>query len=151
MIILGKWLKMLKIIKKYILKAEVIITLTFKKFNSDLCLEQSASLAYITVISLIPLSVLLFSISGLLGIGEEIIQYAENSIFPFVAPEFHKQLSTWLELYISPTAFQGLKTGIINLVAIFSLILSATAIFVMAERVFNHIWNTKEQRKYFQK
>lgn len=142
---------MLKGIKKYLYKVKVIIFLTVRKFNSDLCLEQSASLAYITIISLIPLSVLLFSISGILGIGKEIIQYVKNTIFPFIAPEFHEQLSSWLELYISPTAFQGLKTGIINLIAIFSLILAATAIFVMAERVFNHIWNTKEKRNYFQK
>jgi len=142
---------MLEIIRKYLYKAKVIINLTVKKFNSDLCLEQSASLAYITIISLIPLSVLLFSVSGILGVGKEIIQYVENTVFPFIAPEFHKQLSAWLELYISPTAFQGLKTGIINLIAIFSLLLAATAIFVMTERVFNHIWNTKERRNYFQK
>lgn len=142
---------MLRLIKKYLYKVKVIISLTVKKFNSDLCLEQSASLAYITIISLIPLSVLLFSISGVLGIGKEIIHYVENTIFPFIAPEFHEQLSNWLELYISPTAFQGLTTGIINLIAVFSLVLAATAIFVMAERVFNHIWNTKEKRNYFQK
>ncbi|MEA1986581.1 MAG: YihY/virulence factor BrkB family protein [Candidatus Marinimicrobia bacterium] len=142
---------MLETIKVFFNKAVLITKLTANKFNEDLCLEQSASLAYITIISLIPLSVLLFSISGILGIGKEIIEYVENTVFPFIAPEFHEQLSSWLNLYISPTAFQGLKTGIVNLVAILSLILAATAIFVMAERVFNHIWNTKENRSYFQK
>ncbi len=143
-----KWFQIIKI---FVFQSIETIGLTGKKFNSDLCLEQSASLAYITIISLIPLAVLLFSISGLLGVGKEIISYVENTVFPFVAPEFHEQLSTWLELYISPTAFQGIKVGIINLVAVLSLLLTATGIFVMTERVFNHIWNTRESRSYFQK
>jgi len=132
-------------------KVTWVITVTFKKFKNDLCFEQAASLAFITVISLIPLSVLFFSIAGVLGVGQEIINYVQDRVFPFVAPEFQQELSIWLNTYISPTAFRGIKSGIISLVAIVSLLLAAMAVFVMAERVFNHIWKVQERRSYLQK
>ncbi|MDD5582217.1 MAG: YhjD/YihY/BrkB family envelope integrity protein [Candidatus Marinimicrobia bacterium] len=138
-------------VKKFILRVGWICSITFKKFINDLCFEQAAGLAYITVISLIPLSVLFFSIAGAFGVGEEIINYVQDRVFPFVAPEFHEQLSVWLERYISPTAFRGIKSGIIGLIAIVSLLLASMAVFVMAERVFNHIWKVRERRSYFQK
>lgn len=127
------------------------LKLTFRKFKSDLCLEQAASMAFITVISLIPLAVLFFSIAGVLGVGQEIINYVQDRVFPFVAPEFQHELSEWLNAYISPTAFRGIKSGVINLIAILSLLLAAMGVFVMAERVFNHIWKVPEKRSYIQK
>ncbi|KUK50305.1 MAG: hypothetical protein XD77_1548, partial [Marinimicrobia bacterium 46_47] len=77
--------------------------------------------------------------------------YVQDRVFPFVAPEFQQELSNWLNTYISPTAFRGIKSGIINLMAIVSLLLAAMAVFVMAERVFNHIWKVRERRSYLQK
>ncbi|MCD6234753.1 MAG: YihY family inner membrane protein [Candidatus Marinimicrobia bacterium] len=138
-------------LRNIIYKVDWVSTITFKKFTNDLCFEQAASLAFITVISLIPLSVLFFSIAGALGVGQEIINYVQDRVFPFVAPEFQQELSSWLNTYISPTAFRGIKSGIVNLIAIFSLLLAAMAVFVMAERVFNHIWKVQEKRSYIQK
>lgn len=138
-------------IRRFFSRAVWFVSITLKKFKDDLCFEQAAGLAFITVISLIPLSVLFFSIAGVLGIGQEIINYVQDQVFPFVAPEFQHELSDWLNTYISPTAFRGIKSGIINLTAIFSLLLAATAVFVMAERVFNHIWKVPEKRSYIQK
>jgi len=139
------------LLRRFFSRARWFIVLTFKKFKSDLCLEQAASMAFITVISLIPLAVLFFSIAGVLGVGQEIINYVQDRVFPFVAPEFQHELSDWLNTYISPTAFRGIKSGIINMIAIFSLLLAAMGVFVMAERVFNHIWKVTEKRSYIQK
>ncbi|HDT12107.1 MAG TPA: hypothetical protein ENO01_00465, partial [Candidatus Marinimicrobia bacterium] len=138
-------------LRRFFSRIAWFLTITFKKFKSDLCLEQAASMAFITVISLIPLAVLFFSIAGVLGVGQEIINYVQDRVFPFVAPEFQYELSEWLNAYISPTAFRGIKSGIINLIAILSLLLAAMGVFVMAERVFNHIWKVPEKRSYIQK
>lgn len=138
-------------LRQFLSRADWVTSRTFKKFKSDLCFEQAASMAFISVISLIPLSVLFFSIAGVLGVGQEIINYVQDRVFPFVAPEFQQELSAWLNTYISPTAFRGIKSGIINLIAIISLLLAAMGVFVMAERVFNHIWKVQERRSYLQK
>ncbi len=138
-------------IRRFFYQAEWVTAQTFKKFKNDLCFEQAASLAYITIISLIPLSVLFFSIAGVLGVGQDIINYVQDRVFPFVAPEFQQELGAWLNAYISPTAFRGIKSGIVSLIAIIGLLLAAMAVFVMAERVFNHIWKVPERRSYLQK
>jgi membrane protein len=138
-------------VRRFLDQAEWVTVQTFKKFKKDLCFEQAASMAYITIISLIPLSVLFFSIAGVLGVGQEIITYVQDRVFPFVAPEFQQELGEWLNAYISPTAFRGIKSGIVSLIAILGLLLAAMGVFVMAERVFNHIWKVPERRSYLQK
>ncbi|MCK5519498.1 MAG: YihY/virulence factor BrkB family protein [Candidatus Marinimicrobia bacterium] len=128
-----------------------LIHFTFKKFSDDSCFERASSLAYITIISLIPLLVLFFSVVSILGLYKEMISYIHETLLPFVVPEFQDQLIEIITDYISPTAFTGQGSGIINLLAIVGLILSATGVLIMAERIFNQIWRVKETRSYVQK
>jgi len=128
-----------------------LLYLTVWKFNRDFCFDRAASLAFATIISLIPLAVLFVSFVGLLGGGEEIIKYVQDKVFPVVAPEFQDELVGWLEKYISPTAFRAGPAGIINLAAVVGLVMAALNILITAERVFNHIWRAKGTRHYFQK
>jgi YihY family inner membrane protein len=97
------------------------------------------------------LAVLFVSFVGLLGAGQEIINYVEERVFPLVAPEFKQTLSDWLHRYISPTAFREGPTGIINIAAIVGLIMGALNILLISERVFNHIWKFHEKQNYIQK
>lgn len=76
--------------RNIIYKVDWVSTITFKKFTNDLCFEQAASLAFITVISLIPLSVLFFSIAGALGVGQEIINYVQDRVFPLWRRNFSR-------------------------------------------------------------
>ncbi len=128
-----------------------LVYLTMWKFGRDFCFDRAASLAFATIISLIPLAVLFFSFVGLLGGGQEIINYVQEKVFPLVAPEFQDQLVEWLERYISPTVFRAGPAGLINLAAVIGLVMAALNILITAERVFNHIWRVKGTRHYFQK
>ncbi|WP_170920393.1 YihY/virulence factor BrkB family protein [Desulfacinum hydrothermale] len=132
-------------------RAGRLLYLSLWKFNRDFCFDRAASLAFATIISLIPLAVLFVSFVGLLGGGEEIIRYVQDKVFPVVAPEFQDQLVEWLEKYISPTAFRAGPAGLINLAAVVGLVMAALNILITAERVFNHIWRAKGTRHYFQK
>ncbi|MCX7821947.1 MAG: YihY/virulence factor BrkB family protein [Syntrophobacterales bacterium] len=125
--------------------------LTLWKFGRDSCFDRSASLAFATIISLIPFSVLFVSFVGLLGGGEHIMRYVHQKILPAIAPEFQDEIIDWLQSYISPTAFKAGPAGLINLVAVIGLFMGALNILVTAERVFNQIWRTKTSRPYFQK
>jgi membrane protein len=128
-----------------------IFTLSLRKFNRDFCIERAASLSYVMILSMIPLLVLFLSIANVLGIDKEIHQYIQNTVLPFVAPEFQTELSEIIIDYISPTIFIGARSGLINLVAILGLILGSMGVLITAERVFNHIWNVTETRGFFQK
>jgi len=129
-----------------------LLYLTFKDFGGNLCFVHSGSLAYVTILSLIPMAVLIFSIAGLYGLGETVITFAEENIFPYLVPEFHGQISSWLNSNISQDAFRNLgTTSVINLIAIAGLLMAGTAILVISERVFNEIWRVKKGGSYFRK
>lgn len=132
-------------------KFRYLSNFTFKKFNDDACFERAASLSYVTIISLIPLLVLFFSIVSVLGLYQEMISYIHETFLPFVVPEFQDQLIEIITDYISPTVFTGQGSGIINLLAILGLILSAMGVLITAERTFNQIWRVEETRSYIQK
>lgn len=128
-----------------------VLYLSVWKFNRDFCFDRAASLAFATILSLIPFAVLFFSFVGLLGGGERIIHFVQQKILPAVVPEFQEQVVEWLERYISPTVFKAGPAGLINLAALLGLIMGALNILITAERVFNHIWRVKGTRHYFQK
>ncbi|MFA6618441.1 MAG: YihY/virulence factor BrkB family protein [Candidatus Neomarinimicrobiota bacterium] len=129
-----------------------LLYLTVKDFNKNMCFVHSGSLAYITIMSLIPISVLLFSVAGLYGLGETVIAFAENQIFPYLVPEFHEQLSSWLQSNISQDAFRNIgTTSAVSLLAISGLLVAGTAILVISEKVFNEIWRVRKGGSYFRK
>ena len=70
-------------------------------FHRNRCVERAATLSYVSILSLIPLSILFFSFAGVLGLAEWVIEYVEANVLPFVAPEFQDDLSEWLELYVT--------------------------------------------------
>ena len=128
-----------------------ILLVSGKKFHQDFCFERAAGLSYASIISLIPLAVLFFSLLALFGWGNEIAFFIENKIIPYIAPDFQVELKTILEEYLSPTAFEHTRTGIVNLAALSGLIFAALSIWVMTETVFNNIWKVPESRTYLQK
>ncbi|MEA2076710.1 MAG: YihY/virulence factor BrkB family protein [Candidatus Marinimicrobia bacterium] len=129
-----------------------LLYLTLKDFNNNMCFVHSGSLAYVSILSLIPMTVLIFSVAGLYGLGETVIEFTETNIFPYLVPEFHGQLSGWLENNISQDAFRNLgTTSVIGLIAITGLMMAGTAILVISERVFNEIWRVKKGGSYFRK
>ncbi|MEA3391392.1 MAG: YhjD/YihY/BrkB family envelope integrity protein, partial [Candidatus Marinimicrobia bacterium] len=108
-----------------------LLYLTFKDFNGNMCFVHSGSLAYVSILSLIPIAVLLFSIAGLYGLGETVIKFVEENIFPYLVPEFHGQFNTWLQTNISQDAFRNLgTTSVVSLIAIAGLMMAGTAIIV---------------------
>lgn len=138
--------------RKSLKKVFWLLYLTLKDFNKKMCFVHSGSLAYITIMSLIPITVLLFSVAGLYGLGETVIAFVENQIFPYLVPEFHEQLSSWLQSNISQNAFRNIgTTSAISLVAIGGLLIAGTAILVVSEKVFNEIWRVRKGGSYFRK
>lgn len=138
--------------RRFLQKSFWLLYLTLKDFLSNMCLVHSGSLAYVTILSMIPMAVLIFSIAGLYGLGDLVINYTENNIFPYLVPELHEQLSMWLENNVSRDAFRlSGSTGLINIIAIAGLIFAGSAILVISERVFNEIWRVKKGGSYFRK
>lgn len=134
-----------------LLQLAAIHWFAWKEFNRNFCLERAASLSFATVISLIPLAVLFFSFAVQLGKGDLVILQAKEKLFPLVAPDFQAELSRWLNENISTDAFATGFVGVLGLMALVTLIISAFAVVVTAERSFNRLWKVRGTRTYFQK
>jgi membrane protein len=128
-----------------------ILWFALRELRRDHCAERAATMAFVTIISLIPLAVLFVSFAGQLGYGDEFIAYAKREIFPLVAPDFQDRLEVWLDQHISRDVFaQGLGS-LVGLIALVSLLVSAVAIFATAERNFDRVWKVDRSRSYLQR
>ncbi|MCA9321874.1 MAG: YihY/virulence factor BrkB family protein [Planctomycetes bacterium] len=123
--------------------------LAIVEFRRALCFERAANLSFTTLLSLIPLSVLFFSFAGMLGGGDQIVDWVKEEGLRFLAPEVHSDLEGWLDENISADAFKGGSTGVVNTVAIVGLLMAALSLLGAAERYFNLIWEIKSKRNYF--
>ncbi len=121
------------------------------EFRRDFCFERAATLSFATIISLIPLAVLLLGAAVQFGVGEVFIRYAEEKVFPNLAPAFKTELSSWLESNISRKAFANSLVGVVGFLALVSLITTALGGLTAAERIFNRVWKVVGSRTYLQK
>ena len=136
----------------FMVKIGQVIYLSGAKFRKDFCLERAASLTFFSIISLIPLTVLFFSIARSMNQGEVIKDWFLDKIPRLVAPGLKDDLHIWLEKYIGTNALvPDVDTELVNITAICGLVIISLGIFIAAERVFNHIWQVHRQRNYLQR
>ena len=136
----------------FMVKIGQVIYLSGAKFRKDFCLERAASLTFFSIISLIPLTVLFFSIARSMNQGEVIKDWFLDKIPRLVAPGLKDDLHIWLEKYIGTNALvPDVDTELVNITAVCGLVIISLGIFVAAERVFNHIWQVHRQRNYLQR
>jgi len=135
----------------WLVRAVRILWFAAREFRRDFCLERAASLAFATLISLIPLAVLLLGLAVQFGVGDRFIHFARAQLFPLLAPDFQLQLSEWLEGNIARNAFSQSVVSAVGLLAIFILVFTALGIINAAERSFNRVWKVQGTRSYLQK
>jgi membrane protein len=125
--------------------------LAAKKFNRDNCFQRASALGFATLISLIPLLVLFFSLAGAFGEGDKIIAWVRDTGFRYLAPDFQKDLDEFLVQNISKSAFAQGKTGLVYFGAVVGLLLAAFGMASTAERYMNVIFEAPRKRSYLQK
>ena len=132
-------------------RAGQIVVLSIEEARRALIFERAANLAFVTLMSLIPLAVLFVGFAGLFGGGERLIDWVQDRVFPWVAPEFHGELETWMDQNISKSAFRAGPTGVVNVAAIGALLVAALGLMTTSERYFNVIWRSSSRRSYLQR
>jgi membrane protein len=123
-----------------------------REFRKNLGFERSASLTFATLLSLVPVSVLLMSFAARIGLGSKIETYVKDKILPLIAPspEILGKLRSGLEDAREQFAFDQAET-FYGLIAIVALVIAALGVILTAERNFNRIWQTRSTRSYMQK
>ena len=119
-----------------------ILLATFKGFGEDRGMKLSASLAYYTVFSLAPLLMLIISLAGLF-LGTEAIQgQVFKEIHGLVGNEAAKQIQDM----IKNVQLSG-KTNTALVIAIVTLLVGASTVFIEIQDSINTIWKVKPKPK----
>lgn len=129
-------------------KAVKVTTVSFNKFLKDDCLSRASSIAYTTIVSLIPTLTVGFSLfSAFGGMGarkEEMVKMAEQYVREH---NMNLDITPYVDAIGSVTDNAAGIGGIGLLVLIFS----ATAVLRTLEKTFNDIWKIKVQRTLLMK
>jgi len=147
------------------LRSARLIVLVARRFRSDLCLERAASLAFSSVIAVIPATLIfLFSVQmlGSYENPEEVLQPAIEFVTRYVTDDQKKEvvdsaLKSLVKELDAQSRLQDLmvrskdSAGWVTAVGILVLLLSALTLFRSAERAFTGIWRVANRRGLFEK
>lgn len=111
--------------------------------DADL-LQSAASLAYTTLLALVPLATVVFSTLSLFPVFEEWVGIAESFIFANFVPSAGAVVHEYLEGFSS-------KVGGLTAIGLISLLLTALLLLATIENALNSIWGVKAGRRTAQR
>ena len=113
----------------------------FRQWARDRCPQQAASLAFQTILSLVPgLAVGLAAMraTGNIDAESSFIQFLSEIYIPVDADVIARQLTVWSE----NVTFESL-----GLVGLFTVVVLAFIMFNSVEKIMNHIWRVERRRR----
>jgi membrane protein len=119
-----------------------ILLATFKGFGEDKGMKLSASLAYYTVFSLAPLLMLIISLASVF-MGEEAIH---GTVFNEINGLVGNEAAMQIQDMIKNVQLSG-KTNTALIIAILTLLVGATTVFIEIQDSINWIWKVKAKPK----
>jgi membrane protein len=107
-------------------------------FLRDHLLLRASALTYVSLLSLIPLLALAFSIVGAIGVSEQLVHLVVGQLAAG-SPEAREKL---IEL------ISGVKLGRLGTIGAVSLLVTTVLAIGNVEQALNDIWGVREQRSY---
>ena len=115
-----------------------------KKFIRDRCATDALALSYVTVLSLVPLIVVTFSLLSSFATLAAVKERLLNYLLQFLVPES----ASAVVKYITGFSTKAKTVGLGGLLALFSL---AFSLFSSAEQSMSRIWRIKKSRNFINK
>ncbi|MFQ6040910.1 MAG: YhjD/YihY/BrkB family envelope integrity protein [Candidatus Poribacteria bacterium] len=128
----------------YIIK---LLVQVWRQLIAHKCLQQASSLAFATVLSLVPLLTVAFfllnAFDAFQGADSDLIGYIKENFLPeYQAEEISNAIKDFTE---------KVNISRVGLIAFFPLLLISMILFNAIETTFNDIWNVKSSRPIFYK
>ena len=114
--------------------------LLYQKVKRDQVSMLAASIAYTTVLAIVPIFIIFFSILGKLSTEAAMQGKIFNTLSGFVVPEFVGDVFSKLE-ELSDQAFQ------LSVVGLPLLMLVGVSLYLKVDHAINHIWGSLQRRK----
>ena len=109
-------------------------------FYDDRCLRSSAAMTYTTLLSLVPLSTVIFSVFAAFPMFDSVAGQIQSFIFENFVPTSSDAIQHYLEEFSS-------KTSKLTAIGAAFLIISALLMMNTIEGAMNDIWHIKSSRK----
>lgn len=128
-----RWLKLT------VTRGLLLVRHVHKRYVEDGCRESAAALTYMTLFAMVPLLTVVYAILSALPAFQEMGTQIQSLIFENFVPTTGHELKDYLNQFSD----QARKLGGVGLA-----FLGATAIFILKniEKIFNKIWQTRENR-----
>ena len=124
-----------------LLRQAQVASLVFRDFFADNCLLRASALTYTTLLSIVPLLALMFSLLKGLGV--------QNTLEPLLLKRIavgSEQIVTQVLQYINNTSVGRLGT-----VGLLMLVVTVIALLTNIEKSFNSIWGVTETRTLYRR
>ncbi len=129
-------------IKKYSKNFMLFLKHLFIKFYKDRCLIRAAGMAYSSLLALVPLSALVFSLLTAFGVFDKLKDSIQELVFQQLLPTRQNDIIQYINIFIENT-----KTlGVVGL-----LLFTITSVFLISniQGNFNDLWNAERKRNFF--
>lgn len=138
---------LLSIWQKRILPAGQVLIHSFREFQKDDCFARAAALSYTTLLSLVPILAVSFSIYSSFGQFENNLDDVRRYLFEYVNPASIEAIEGFYETLLASSE-KATAVGVVGLVA---LIVTAWALLNSVENSMNFIWGIRRSRSLFKR
>ena len=116
----------------------------FRRFNEDRCFRVASALSFTTVLALVPLVTVIFSMLSLFPVFEKWSGSLENFMFNNFVPAAGDVVKGYLHEFSD-------SAGKLTVVGLLFLLISSLFLLSTIEDAFNDIWRVRKGRKVFQR
>lgn len=120
---------------------QVFSKMLWSRINQDRLTTSSAGLAYTTILALVPLITVIFSLLSAFPMFNEISRSLKQIIYNNLVPTASDTIQNYLEQFISNTKKMTIL-GVVGLIATSLLLINSI------NNALNHIWKTKRKRSF---
>ncbi|MDQ6973662.1 MAG: YihY family inner membrane protein [Mariprofundaceae bacterium] len=114
---------------------------SYTKFMHDHCLQRASSLAYATLLAIVPLAVLAFSIFASFQDSANLAQRIQGYLVHYLVPTSQQIVLDYLN------SLSGKSTRL-SVFGILGLLITITALLTTMEEAFNDIWRLPTKRSH---
>jgi membrane protein len=111
----------------------------FGEFQRDQCLIRAAGLAFATLLSLVPLSALLFSLFSALGSFNDLLERFQAFLITQLLPASQEEIMAYIRGFVQNTRALGA-------VGLLFFLLTAVLLLNTVQNAFNAVWGSRERR-----
>ncbi|RMH61936.1 MAG: YihY family inner membrane protein [Zetaproteobacteria bacterium] len=115
-----------------------------RRFVADQCIQRASALAYATLLAIVPLAALGFSMFASFQVFEHMADHIRGIMLEYLLPTSQQAV----EQYLGSIAD---KTTTLSVFGIIGLLLTATALLNTMEEAFNNIWRITRARPWLSK